>query len=410
MRENNRNHYFVDLHVHIGRNQNNLPVKVTASRDLTFANIAKECQIRKGIDIVGIVDCASPRVIEDIEVMIFSGEMKELPDGGLRYGNAVTVILGSEIETKEKNGGLAHQIAFFPYFADMREFSKIMSKIVTNLNLSSQNSGITAQEFFKTVNRLGGIVIPAHAFTPHKSVFGSCATQLNEIFTPATLREIPAIELGLSADTYLADRLAELSDFTFLTNSDAHSLPKIGREYNIIQLEKPTFKELLMAFRRESDRKVIANYGLDPKLGKYHRTHCEECNSTANGSPPVFHCEKCGSSRVTKGVLDRIMEISKGRDTVSPPHRPPYYHQVALEFVPGIGKKALEKLFAYFGTEMNILHKASYQELRQVVGFKIATDIILARKGELSLVAGGGGKYGKVNKKTVKEDFSGTLF
>ena len=105
MREKGNRHYFVDLHVHIGRTEDNHPVKVTASRDLTFAHIAQECQFRKGIDMVGIVDCASPRVITDIEKMLNSGEMMELADGGLRYHDRVTVILASEIETKELNGG-----------------------------------------------------------------------------------------------------------------------------------------------------------------------------------------------------------------------------------------------------------------------------------------------------------------
>lgn len=391
-----KNQYFVDLHVHIGRDSHDLPVKVTASRKLTFANIARECQIRKGIDVVGVIDCASPRVIDDIHQLLLQGEMKELKDGGLRYRDHVTVILGSEIETKEKNGRLSHQIAFFPYFDDIREFSKKMSRVVTNLNLSSQNSGLTAQDFFQVVNQTGGILIPAHVFTPHKSIYGSCITHLKEMFTTYTIKKIPAIELGLSADTFLADRLPELSDFTFLTNSDAHSLPKIGREYNVVQMEQPTFKELLMVLRRQSDRKVIANYGLDPRLGKYHRTFCEKCSHTATGSPPVYQCEKCGKSKVTKGVLDRIIEISEGHSTVHPSHRPPYFHQVALDFVPGIGKKTLNKLFGYFGTEMNILHKASYQELSQVVGFQVANNIAAIRNGQLDLVAGGGGKYGKV--------------
>jgi len=391
----------MDLHVHIGRDEHDLPVKITASRKLTFANIARECHYRKGIDIVGVVDCASPRVIDDIGSLIQNGEMRELREGGLCYHNNVTVILGSEIETKEKTGKLSHQIGFFPYFADIREFSKKMSSLVTNINLSSQNSRVTAQDLFKIVNELGGILIPAHAFTPHKSIFGSCVAKLKDIFTPSTIQKIPAIELGLSADTFLADRLEDLSDFTFLTNSDAHSLPKIGREYNVVQLEQPTFKELIMALRRESGRKILANYGLDPKLGKYHRTFCEECNYTASSAPPVYQCENCGSNKVTKGVLDRIIEISQGRSTISPTHRPPYYHQVALEFVPGIGNKTLEKLFGYFGTEMNILHKASFQEISKVVGFKIASDIIAARNGKLSLVAGGGGKYGKVGGSSV---------
>ncbi|GAG70028.1 unnamed protein product [marine sediment metagenome] len=66
--------YFMDLHVHIGRSSNGAPVKITASRDLTFANIARECKYRKGIDIVGIVDCASPNVIDDISQLIKSAK------------------------------------------------------------------------------------------------------------------------------------------------------------------------------------------------------------------------------------------------------------------------------------------------------------------------------------------------
>lgn len=407
MRRKDSRYYFVDLHVHIGRTEDNHLVKVTASRDLTFAHIAQECQLRKGIDMVGIVDCASPRVIKDIEKMLNSGEMIELADGGLRYHDSVTVILASEIETKELNGGLSHQIAYFPFLKNIKNFSKKISGIVTNPNLSSQNSRITAQEFFNIVHSFGGIVIPAHVFTPYKSVFGSCAVHLKDIFNTSTLKKIPAIELGLSADSYLADCLRELSDFTFLANSDAHSLSKIGREYNVVKMEQPTFKELLLALKRENGRKVVANYGLDPKLGKYHRTHCEECNTTAKGSPPVFICERCSSGKITKGVLDRIIEISDSCSSVSPQHRPPYYHQIPLEFVPGIGKKTKEKLFKHFGTEMNILHNTSQQELSKVVGPRIAADIILAHKGKLKLLSGGGGKYGKVKRDTIKNNNNG---
>ena len=399
------NKYFMDFHVHIGRSNSGAPVKITASRDLTFANIAQECKHRKGIDIVGIVDCASPEVIDDISQLINNGEMKPLKDGGLIYQNKVVIILGSEVETKEANGGLSHQIAFFPYFEDIKEFSKVLSHLVTNVSLSSQNCKISAQEFFKIINQIGGILIPAHVFTPHKSVYGKCVKRLKEMFSRATLKKIPAIELGLSADTEIADHLKELSEYTFLTNSDAHSLPKIGREYNIIELEKANFKEILLALQRKEGRKIIANYGLDPKLGRYHRTFCEICNYTATSNPPVYKCEKCGSDKIVKGVFDRIVEIGDYQQSISPSHRPPYYHQVPLEFVPGVGKKTLNKLFDYFGTEMNVLHKASYQEISQVVAFQIAQNIILARKGLLNLSPGGGGKYGKVKQKEkISED------
>lgn len=394
--------YFMDFHVHIGRSNSGAPVKITASRDLTFANIARECKYRKGIDIVGIVDCASPEVINDISQLMNSGEMKPLKDGGLIYQDQVTIILGAEIETKEEDGGSSHQIAYFPYFEDIKDFSKVLSSLVTNVNLSSQNCGISAQEAFKIIDQIGGILIPAHAFTPHKSIYGNCVRRLGEMFTRSTLKKIPAIELGLSADTEIADRLKELAQYTFLSNSDAHSLPKIGREYNIIKLEEANFKEILLALQRKEGRKITANYGLDPKLGKYHRTFCEICNYTTTSNPPIYKCEKCGSDKVVKGVFDRIVEIGDYQQSFSPPHRPPYFHQVPLEFVPGVGKKTLEKLFSYYGTEMNILHKASYQEISQVVGFEIAQNIILARKGLLKLSPGGGGRYGKVKLKERK--------
>ena len=68
------NEIFADLHVHIGRSENGKPIKITAAKSLNFANIAKECFERKGIDVVGIIDCASPYVIEDIENFLKTGE------------------------------------------------------------------------------------------------------------------------------------------------------------------------------------------------------------------------------------------------------------------------------------------------------------------------------------------------
>ena len=93
---------FADLHVHIGRSESNKPIKITAARSLNFANIAKECNERKGIEIVGIIDCASPYVIEDIENFLQTGDAYEIEDGGIIYKNKICIILGSEIETSEK--------------------------------------------------------------------------------------------------------------------------------------------------------------------------------------------------------------------------------------------------------------------------------------------------------------------
>ena len=137
---------FADLHVHIGRSENNKPIKITAAKSLNFANIAKECNEKKGIDIVGIIDCASPYVIEDIEKFLKTGDAYEIKDGGIIYKDKVCIILGSEIETSEigLNGhaGSAHNLCYFPHLVDVKAFSQEMSKHIKNITLSSQREQI----------------------------------------------------------------------------------------------------------------------------------------------------------------------------------------------------------------------------------------------------------------------------
>jgi len=390
---------FADLHVHIGRSESNKPIKITAARSLNFANIAKECAEKKGIDVVGIIDCASPYVIEDIENFLKNGQAYEIENGGIIYRNKVCILLGSEIETAEINDqgktGSAHNICFFPKLKDIKGFSSEMKKHIKNITLSSQRADISAYHLIDIVEKYNGILIPAHAFTPHKSFYGNCTDKLEKIFKEK-FNKIFAIELGLSSDTYLADKISELETKTFLTNSDAHSLPKIAREYNKIMVEDISFKEILKALKNEDGRKIIANYGIDPKLGKYHRTYCETCNKNIEGKAPVVLCDTCDSKNVTMGVFDRIEEIKDKQDTLSPSNRPPYIYQIPLNFIPGVGEKTLQKLLDTFDTEMNILHKLSFDDIESVVGEKIANSIINARKGNIQIQAGGGGLYGKV--------------
>ena len=390
---------FADLHVHIGRSENNKPIKITAARSLNFANIAKECRERKGIDIVGIIDCASPYVIEDIENFLSTGEAYEIRDGGIIYKDKVCIILGSEIETSEEglNGhcGSAHNLCYFPHLNDIKGFSKEMSKHIKNITLSSQRADMSAYELVDIVEKYNGILIPAHCFTPHKSFYGNCTDRLEKIFKEKYYK-IPAIELGLSSDTYLADTISELENKAFLTNSDAHSLPKIAREYNKILVEDISFKELLKAIRNEDGRKIISNYGMDPKLGKYHRTYCEVCGKNIKGDAPVTKCDTCDSRNITMGVFDRIELIKDKKKSISPKNRPEYIYQIPLSFIPGVGKKSLEKLLDTFNTEMNIIHKLSKDDIEAVVGEKVANNIACARDGKMNIQAGGGGVYGQV--------------
>ena len=382
---------FADLHVHIGRSKSNKPIKITAARSLNFENIAKECVEKKGINVVGIIDCASPYVIEDIEEYLKNGEAYEIKDGGIIYKDKVCILLGSEIETSEINDngktGSAHNICFFPSLKDIKGFSKEMSTHISNITLSSQRANISAYYLIDIVEKYNGILIPAHAFTPHKSFYGNCTDRLEKIFKEK-FNKIIAIELGLSSDTFLADQISELETRTFLTNSDAHSLPKIAREYNKILVEDISFKEIVKALKNEDGRRIICNYGLDPKLGKYHRTYCETCEKNVPGDAPVTTCPDCDSKNITMGVFDRIEMIKDKKETKSPKNRPPYVYQVPLTFIPVLGGKTIDKLLNTFETEMNILHKLSKDDIEQVVGEKIANNIILAREGKLGIQEG----------------------
>ncbi|RPK15623.1 endonuclease Q family protein [Priestia endophytica] len=386
------NKYYADLHIHLGRTREGHPVKITASPTLTLQNVLHHAESEKGLSLIGIIDCHVPEVLAELEEMLEREEMIEHEEGGV-YGSGLTILLGSELEIYDEYcHGPIHVLAFMPTIQKMREFSAWLSERTKNITLSTQRlyeKGKVVQEKVKT---LGGLFIPAHIFTPFKSLFGKGVQRsLTEVFDPAL---IDAVELGLSSDTRMADMVKELHQYPFLTNSDAHSLGKIAREYNELFLKDRTFVEFEKALKKVEDRNIAHNYGLNPALGKYHHTVCEKClhlwEEDGKGD-----CVFCGHHSFIKGVYERLQELA---DSSESPVRPPYTHQVPLQFLPGIGPKTLEKLVAAFGSEMGILHHASEKELSQVVKPALAALILKARSGELDLVSGGGGKYGSVKK------------
>jgi len=381
--------FYADLHIHIGRTNSGRAVKITGARTLTLTNIIRHARDIKGLDIVGIIDCHSPEVITELEDLIAAGEITEHPDGGLMYGT-LGIFLGSELEiNSEETTGPIHVLCFFPYLKTMAAFSDWLKLHLKNVHLSSQRVYVTGKELQEKTKELDGLFIPAHVFTPFKSLYGKGVKRsLTEVFDP---KKIDAVELGLSSDTSMAQQLAELKDYTFLTNSDAHSLAKIAREYQKIKMEEISFKEFTKAIKTAEGRKILANYGLDPLLGKYHRTVCASCLIPV---PEGEACVECGKSKLIKGVADRISELKSVNHKQTT--RPPYVHQVPLEFIPGLGPKLLEKLLNHFGTEMAVLHEVPYSALKEVVPVKIADLIVKARSGELKVHAGGGGKYGKI--------------
>lgn len=384
---------FADLHIHIGSTDRGQAVKISASRNLTFHHIAREASERKGIEMIGIIDCQSPGVQYDIEHYLDSGEMTEIPGGGIRY-RQTTVLLGSEIEVKDPGMGPAHLLVYLPALNDMKQFSDWLKLHMKNVGLSSQRIYVPARVLQQEVLDRGGIVIPAHIFTPHKSVYGSCSERMSDLLD---MEGLAAVELGLSSDTEMASVLSELDSLPFVTNSDAHSLSKIGREYNQLLVAEPSFSELVKALKGLDGRAVAANYGLNPHLGKYHLSYCLSCGSVLDQQARSANCcSGCGGARIVRGVMDRITDIADRPGAKPDPSRPPYYYQVPLEFIPGIGKQTLEGLLGQFGTEMNILHHVPENELQQQLGEERTRYLMLARQGKLNLQVGGGGRYGKV--------------
>ena len=199
------------------------------------------------------------------------------------------------------------------------------------------------------------------------------------------------MSFGLSADTDYADRIRELADKKFLTNSDAHSLPKIAREYNTFEMENISFESFKKVLGYEDKIQngynklnyIVCNNGMYSRLGKYNRTYCDMCECVSEIEDGK--CKKCGSKKIVKGVEDRVLEIADG-ESISPKNRPKYMYKIPLEYIPKLGKKTKEKMLELYGTEMNILNKVSIKNIEENFGKQIAKNIEIARNGNITIV------------------------
>ncbi|MEN1969088.1 endonuclease Q family protein [Lentibacillus sp. N15] len=382
--------YFADMHIHIGRDMYDKAVKITGAKTLTLTNILKEASRNKGIQLVGVIDSHAPAVQQEIKQLIENGAAFELDNGGIRF-EKVTLILGSEIEIYDENcKGPIHVLCFLPTLEKMERFSEWLTTKMKNITLSSQRYYGTAKALQYKVKELGGIFIPAHVFTPFKSMYGKGVRQsLTEVFDPDL---IDGIELGLSSDTDMADQISELQNYTFVSNSDAHSLAKIAREYQEIKMDEPSFREFYWALHGVNGRMITKNFGMNPQLGKYHTTVCSNCE--AQVAYQTKQCPHCGSKKIVNGVFDRIQELADATSVTR--NRPPYLYQVPLEYLPKLGPKTFQKLLDRFHTEMYVIHHATSEELQEIIPEKLAASIIQMREGNMTIQAGGGGRYGRI--------------
>ncbi|WP_297465527.1 TIGR00375 family protein, partial [Thermococcus sp.] len=321
-------------------------------------------------------------------------------DEGTYERNGIRFLLTTEVEDERR----VHHVLIFPGIEtvrDMRERLRGYSRDIETEGRPRVN--LSAAEIADMANELDVLIGPAHAFTPWTSLYKEYDS-LKEAYGNA---KVQFLELGLSADSEMADMIRAHHKLTYLSNSDAHSpMPhRLGREFNRFEVEEVTFEEIRKAILKRSGRRIVLNAGLDPRLGKYHLTACSRCYAQYSlGEAKAFHwkCPRCGG-RIKKGVRDRILELADTEER--PKDRPPYLHLaplaeiIAMVIGKGVETKSVrliwERFLRDFGSEIRVLVDVPVDALAGVHE-EVAKAVWAYREGRLIVIPGGGGKYGEI--------------
>jgi len=365
----------------------------------------------KGLDIIATGDATHPRWLEHLEKNLLEG-----PGGLYSFEKSpVRFIITSEVEDKNR----VHHLLLFPSLDCARRLRAEIKRSSVDIDQEGRpHVGLSGEELVDMANDCDAMIGPCHAFTPWTSIYKEFDS-LKQCYGE-NLRYVKFLELGLSADTDMADRVEELKDLTFMSNSDAHSPwpHRLGREFNRLMVDSLSFEEVRKAIERKGGRKFTLNAGLDPREGKYHETACTRCYLKFKPADAVRLKRRCPECKgiIKIGVKERIEELAKGRKTEHPKHRPPYMHIVPLAEVIGIARGVStlqgpriqlewQKMVDRFGPEIKILIDKDVKCLKKY-DEKIGDIIESFRTGKIEYDSGGGGKYGKpLYNKPLKEKF-----
>jgi len=323
----------------------------------------------------------------------------------------VFFLLSSEISCIYSKAGKVRKIHSVVLAPDFRNAEKINAALSRVGNLKSDGRpilGLDAKELLKIVMDAshGAMLIPAHAWTPHFSIFGAASgfDTLEECFEELT-PHIRALETGLSSDPPMNWRLSTLDRITLISNSDAHSPAKIGREANILDADV-SYEAITKAIRtREGFSGTIEFF---PEEGKYHHDGHRACGVSLSPKETIKHnylCPVCGK-KVTVGVMHRVEKLAD-RDERFIPTGAPVFHsiiplpEIIAEAVKvGVNSKAVEKkyfsLLETLGNEFGILMDCSVDDIEKTGTPEIAEAVSRMRKGEVHIEPGFDGKYGKI--------------
>ena len=375
-----------DLHIHSRYSK-------AVSKAMTIPNLAENARF-KGLGVVGTGDILNPRWEE--ELLKYTKKV----EGGTYELKGVRFLLTAEVEDNKR----VHHVLIFPDIEAVRGMRERLKPYSPDIETEGRpHLSLSASEIADLANELGVLIGPAHAFTPWTSLYKEYDS-LREAYGNA---RVHFLELGLSADSEMADRIKAHHKLTYLSNSDAHSpMPhRLGREFNRFEVKEATFEEIRKAILRRGGRKIVLNAGLDPRLGKYHLTACSRCYthySLSEAKAFRWKCPRCGG-RIKKGVRDRILELA---DTDERPRdRPPYLRLaplaeiIAMVIGKGVETKAVrlvwERFLRDFGSEIRVLVDIPIKELAKVHE-DVAKAVWAYRNEKLIVIPGGGGKYGEI--------------
>ena len=401
----------IDLHIHSKFSR-------ACSKDLELEKIAVACE-EKGIDIVSTGDFTHPIWFNSIKE-----NLKEVGKTGLfklkNVSSKTLFVIGTEISCVYKHKGKTrrvHLLVFAPNILAAEKFITSLEEKGVNLRSDGRPiMGVKGKEILEICLSVDKqmVVVPAHAWTPWFSVFGSKSgyDSLEECFEELT-PNIFAIETGLSSDPTMNRRLSSLDKIALVSNSDAHSLQNLGREANVILFEHNedvTYSSLWKIIGSGDPKKFLYTIEFYPEEGMYyldgHRT-CRLSMSPAETRSKKEICPKC-KKKITVGVLSRVEELADRKDNKKLNNFVPHRYIVPLREVIGdvygVGKisKKVEleyrNLLNKIGNEFRVLLDESIENIKK---YSLNPDVALAiknmREGRVKIEPGYDGVYGKVS-------------
>jgi uncharacterized protein (TIGR00375 family) len=377
---------------------------------MDIENLERNAKV-KGLNLLGTGDFTHPLWLEELK-----GKLSESEGLFHHKDNDMYFILQAEVSNIFSQGGKTrrvHNVLLAPSFEiveQVNDFLKDYGKLASDGRpiLTKINCEEMAENLFAISKDI--MIIPAHIWTPWFSVFGSMSgfDSIDECFG-SQIKNIFAVETGLSSDPAMNWRLSQLDRFALVSNSDSHSPwpSRIGRELNVLEAE-PSYKSVTEAIKSKDPKKFLYTVEVDPAYGKYHwdghRIHNVFMEPRQSKKYKNL-CPKCGKP-MTIGVLHRVEDLADRTEGYAPKNAVPFKSLLPLSeliaYVYGtqpFSKKVWEessKLTKRFGSELNVLIEASEDEMKPLVDEKIVRIIMGNRRGELKVQPGYDGVYGSL--------------